>query len=105
MTELAPLSPLTDEQKEAFRRDNRKWKVPPGPPLITIFVRHSPGCRYAGDEFEKRCHCRKHLRWSQDRKQQRRCFRQWQRFSNSLPEAPPLEPRPKATARIRSYAL
>ena len=71
MTELAPLSPLTDEQKEAFRRDNRKWKVPPGPPLITIFIRHSPGCRYAGDEFEKRCHCRKHLRWSQDRKQQR----------------------------------
>ncbi len=71
MTELAPLFPLTDEQKEALRRHSRKWKVNPGPPLITIFVRHSPGCKYAGDEFEKRCHCRKHLRWSQDRKQQR----------------------------------
>src|SRR5271156_1697872 len=62
---------LTDEQKETIRRNNRKWKVKPGPPLITIFVRHYPGCRYVGDEFEKRCHCRKHLRWSQDRKQQR----------------------------------
>ena len=41
-------------------------------PLITIFVRHSPGCKYAGDEFCKRCDCRKHLRWSQNGKQYRR---------------------------------
>ena len=41
-------------------------------PAITIFVRHSPGCKYAGDEFCKRCDCRKHLRWSQNGKQYRR---------------------------------
>ena len=33
-------------------------------PLITIFVRHTPGCKWAGDEFAKSCRCRKHLRWS-----------------------------------------
>jgi integrase/recombinase XerD len=33
-------------------------------PLITVFVRHSKGCKYAGDEFCKRCSCRKHLRWT-----------------------------------------
>lgn len=31
-------------------------------PLITIFVRHSPDCKYVGDEFGKRCKCKKHLR-------------------------------------------
>src|SRR5271155_3341039 len=41
-------------------------------PLITIFVRHSAGCKYAGDEFAKRCDCRKHLRWSQGGKQFRK---------------------------------
>src|SRR6266700_3441442 len=41
-------------------------------PLITIFVRHSPGCKYAGDEFCKRCNCRKHFRWSQGGKQFRK---------------------------------
>jgi integrase/recombinase XerD len=40
--------------------------------IITIFVRHSPGCKYAGDEFYKACRCRKHLRWSKDGKQHRR---------------------------------
>lgn len=40
-------------------------------PLITIFVRHSKDCKYAGDEFCKRCDCRKHLRWSQNGKQHR----------------------------------
>ena len=40
-------------------------------PVITIFVRHAAGCKYAGDEFEKRCRCRKHFRWTQDRKQYR----------------------------------
>jgi site-specific recombinase XerD len=41
-------------------------------PLITIFVRHSSGCKYTGDEFCKRCNCRKHLRWSKDGKQYRK---------------------------------
>jgi len=41
-------------------------------PLITIFVRHSPGCKYAGDEFTKRCNCRKHFRWTQGGKQFRK---------------------------------
>ncbi|MGA2237176.1 MAG: tyrosine-type recombinase/integrase [Terriglobales bacterium] len=41
-------------------------------PLITIFVRHSRGCKYAGDEFCKRCNCRKHLRWTQGGKQYRK---------------------------------
>ncbi len=40
-------------------------------PLITIFVRHSAGCKYAGDEFTKRCNCKKHIRWSQNGKQHR----------------------------------
>lgn len=43
-----------------------------GLPLITIFVRHSDGCKYAADEFSRRCKCRKHLRWSQNGKQHRR---------------------------------
>src|ERR1044071_8031622 len=41
-------------------------------PVITIFVRHSGDCKYQGDEFEKRCRCRKHFRWSQNGKQYRR---------------------------------
>ena len=32
-------------------------------PVITIHVRHSADCKYIGDEFAKRCQCRKHLRW------------------------------------------
>jgi site-specific recombinase XerD len=41
-------------------------------PIITIFVRHSEGCKYKGDEFARRCQCRKHLRWSQNGTQYRR---------------------------------
>lgn len=41
-------------------------------PVITIFVRHKPECKYAGDEFTKRCNCKKHFRWTQDGKQHRR---------------------------------
>jgi integrase/recombinase XerD len=47
-------------------------------PIITIFVRHKPGCKYAGDEFTKadeftkRCTCPKHFRWSLGGKQFRR---------------------------------
>ena len=40
-------------------------------PVVTIFVRHSLDCRYRGDEFNKRCRCAKHLRWSHDGKQHR----------------------------------
>jgi len=40
--------------------------------VITIFVRHSADCKYAGDEFCKRCNCRKHFRWSQNGEQFRR---------------------------------
>ena len=40
-------------------------------PLITIFVRHSVRCKYSGDEFTKRCNCKKHLRWTQNGEQHR----------------------------------
>jgi integrase/recombinase XerD len=40
-------------------------------PIVTIFVRHSTGCKYAGDESAKRCDCRKHLRWFANGQQQR----------------------------------
>ena len=40
-------------------------------PVVTIFVRHSEGCKYAGDEFSRRCKCRKHFRWSQNGVQHR----------------------------------
>jgi integrase/recombinase XerD len=41
-------------------------------PIITIFVRHAADCKYKGDEFNKRCACKKHLRWSQNGTQHRR---------------------------------
>jgi site-specific recombinase XerD len=41
-------------------------------PIITIFVRHVPDCKHKGDEFSKRCNCRKHFRWTADGKQYRR---------------------------------
>jgi integrase/recombinase XerD len=41
-------------------------------PVITIFVRHSSDCKYKGDEFARRCQCRKHLRWSSNGTQYRR---------------------------------
>ena len=67
-------------------------------PTITIFVRHKPGCKYAGDEFAKSCKCRKHLRWSQDGKQFRKGAgtRSWSQaegvrreLENQLSGAPP----------------
>jgi integrase/recombinase XerD len=61
----------TDEEKAATKKELRKWHVSASAPIITIFVRHSPDCRYVGDEFEKRCRCPKHLRWSSGRKQHR----------------------------------
>src|SRR5215469_10654703 len=41
-------------------------------PVVTIFVRHSADCKYAGDEFCRRCNCRKHFRWTQNGVQYRR---------------------------------
>ena len=45
-------------------------------PVITIFVRHSAidgkPCKYADDEFSRRCNCRKHFRWTQNGTQYRR---------------------------------
>ena len=41
-------------------------------PVITIFVRHSADCKYAADEFSRRCQCRKHFRWTQDGRQFRK---------------------------------
>lgn len=47
-----------------------------GTPVITVFVRHSAKngqpCKYAGDEFSRRCDCRKHFRWTQNGIQYRR---------------------------------
>jgi site-specific recombinase XerD len=57
-------SPLTEEQRAVLKANSRKWRVKPDPPIITIFVRHAEGCKYEGDEFSKRCDCRKHLRWT-----------------------------------------
>lgn len=54
-------------------------------PVITIIVRHSKGCKWAGDEFHKGCRCRKHLRWSQDGKQYRQQAgtRSWEEAENA----------------------
>ncbi len=41
-------------------------------PIVTIFVRHKPGCKWHGEEFTKSCRCRKHFRWSKNGKQFRR---------------------------------
>jgi len=62
---------LSDAEKAQIKANVRKWRVKPGPPVITIFVRHSAGCKYRGDEFCKRCDCPKHLRWTQYGKQHR----------------------------------
>ncbi|HXZ31033.1 MAG TPA: tyrosine-type recombinase/integrase [Terriglobales bacterium] len=49
-------------------------------PSITIFARHSEGCRYRDDETWRRCNCRKHLRWTYNGKQFRQSAktRSWQ---------------------------
>jgi hypothetical protein len=55
----------TDEEKAPVRqylRQPRAALSAPVTPVITIFVRYTPGCMYAGDEFYRRCNCRKHLR-------------------------------------------
>jgi integrase/recombinase XerD len=41
-------------------------------PVITIFVRHAAGCKYATNETARRCNCRKHFRWFDGSAQQRR---------------------------------
>jgi site-specific recombinase XerD len=47
----------------------------PETPVVTIFVRHSADCKYKDDEHWKRCNCRKHLRWSYDKRQYRQSAR------------------------------
>jgi len=42
------------------------------PTVVTIYVRHSKDCKRKGDEFERRCRCRKHLRWTHNGKRYRR---------------------------------
>ena len=71
MPDLDALS-LTEEERTTARANIRKWLAKPGPPVITIFVRHSADCKYRGDEFCKRCNCRKHLRWTHNGVQYRR---------------------------------
>ena len=33
-------------------------------PVIAIYVRHSAGCKYEGDEFARRHDCHKWIRWT-----------------------------------------
>jgi integrase/recombinase XerD len=85
-----------------------KTELPPIPdaaPVITIFVRHSPSCKYAGDEFSKRCNCKKHFRWTQNGKQYRRKSgaRTWEeadrakrRLEDSLSGRPASKPKESA---------
>src|SRR4051812_16533506 len=68
--ELDPFQ-LTDEQKATIKKNSRKWRVKPGPPILTIFVRHASDCKYREDETWKRFDCPKHLRWTHERKQHR----------------------------------
>jgi site-specific recombinase XerD len=47
------------------------------PVVVTIYVRHGKDkngkpCKYDGDEFAKRCDCRKHFRWTQNGTRHRR---------------------------------
>jgi integrase/recombinase XerD len=55
---------------QLFARQGTAWVM--GRPVVTIFVRHSSDCAYKGDEFSKRCHCNKHVRWSVNGRQYRR---------------------------------
>ena len=76
---------------------------------ITIFVRHTPGCKYAGDEFAKRCSCRKHLRWTFNGKQFRKQAgtRSWaeaetakRSLEDQLTGKPAVEPVEQPTGRL-----
>jgi len=66
---MVPLH-LSDQEKQALRERLRNLRRTTAP-VITIFVRHCANCKYRGDEFCKRCNCRKHLRWSYEGKQYR----------------------------------
>jgi site-specific recombinase XerD len=82
-----------------------------GTPLITVFVRHKPACKFAGDEFNKSCRCRKHLRWSLGGKQFRKQAgtRSWSEAEaakgrliaqlTGSPDAPPVVAPDKQTIR------
>lgn len=82
-------------------------------PVITIFVRHSEGCKYAGDELSRRCNCRKHFRWTQTGKQYRRMAgtRSWEaaeeikrQLQDQLAGRTP-ETRPEDNARTLQSAI
>jgi integrase/recombinase XerD len=57
-----------------------RYRIPPGDrnertlqrPGRHHFVRHSAACKYKGEEFCRRCNCRKHLRWTAGGVQYRR---------------------------------
>ena len=49
-----------------------QMNAPSNVPVVTIFVRHSAACKYKGDEFCRRCNCRKHLCWTAGGVQYRR---------------------------------
>jgi integrase/recombinase XerD len=59
----------TEEEKA---RMHRNLRIQAHQLIITIFVRHTANCKYRGDEFTKRCNCRKHLRWTFNGVQYRR---------------------------------
>jgi len=61
-----------DQEKQTLGETLRKLSAKSPAPIITIFVRHAASCKYRGDEFCKRCNCRKHFRWTQNGVQHRR---------------------------------
>jgi integrase/recombinase XerD len=70
MSDIDP-SRWSEAERAKATHNLRKWRVKPGPPIITIFVRHASDCKYREDETWKRCDCPKHLRWTHERKQHR----------------------------------
>jgi hypothetical protein len=50
------------------------------PIVVTVYVRHSPGCKYSGDDYAKRCDCIKWFRWwdlDRSRKRESARTRSW----------------------------
>jgi integrase/recombinase XerD len=78
----APSQPISEPQPSAFKLAE--------PPVVTIYVRHSESCSHTGDEFYKRCDCRKWVRWTghegEQQKKTTKC-RTWagaERFRSNL---------------------
>jgi site-specific recombinase XerD len=112
--DLEPLSWTKEQRATALR----KLRIPTGNPIITIFVRHAPGCKYKGDEFYKGCKCRKHLRWSSAGKQYRKKAgtRSWaeaedkkreldDQLSGRIPEVKPEQDQRDTQACIDTFLL